>query len=51
MYCEHMQPIQSLLPEAQFIHIIRDGRDVAVSQEDRLFAWRKEMSAGELEYD
>ncbi len=30
-YCQHMPQIQSLLPEAAFIHIIRDGRDAALS--------------------
>lgn len=30
-YCKHMLEIQSLLPEAAFIHIIRDGRDAAMS--------------------
>ena len=31
LYCLHMDRIESLLPEARFIHIIRDGRDVALS--------------------
>ena len=26
-YCHHMQNIEEVLPEAHFIHIIRDGRD------------------------
>ena len=30
-YGFHLQLIQSLLPEASFIHLIRDGRDVALS--------------------
>jgi hypothetical protein len=30
-YCLHMPLIQGLWPEAKFIHIIRDGRDVALS--------------------
>lgn len=30
-YCLHLELLGRLLPEARFIHIIRDGRDVAVS--------------------
>ena len=30
-YCDHLGMIQRYLPEARFIHIIRDGREVAVS--------------------
>lgn len=31
MYCRHLEAIERLLPEASFIHLIRDGRDVALS--------------------
>lgn len=31
LYNLHMEAIQTLLPEARFIHLIRDGRDVALS--------------------
>jgi hypothetical protein len=37
-YCEHLPAIRSLLPEARFLHIIRDGRDVALSLRGRWFA-------------
>ncbi len=30
-YSEHVQLIDSFLPDAHFIHLLRDGRDVAVS--------------------
>ncbi|MEW6212782.1 MAG: sulfotransferase [Acidobacteriota bacterium] len=30
-HCFHLEAIESLLPESHFIHIIRDGRDVALS--------------------
>ncbi|MBA3474240.1 MAG: sulfotransferase, partial [Rubrobacter sp.] len=30
-YVDRMDLIQDLLPEARFIHVVRDGRDVALS--------------------
>ncbi len=30
-YLLHMEAIQDLLPEARFVHLVRDGRDVALS--------------------
>ena len=36
-YVRRMPVIQALLPEAYFIHIIRDGRDVALSVKDLWF--------------
>jgi len=37
-YCEHLPAIRNLLPEAHFIHIIRDGRDASLSLRNRWFA-------------
>lgn len=37
-YGLHLQLISSLLPEARFVHLIRDGRDVAVSIRGLWFA-------------
>jgi Sulfotransferase family len=36
-YAEHMAQIGSLLPESVFVHIVRDGRDVALSFFDASF--------------
>jgi hypothetical protein len=36
--CEHLRAIGELLPEAHFIHVIRDGRDVALSLRPMWFA-------------
>jgi hypothetical protein len=44
IYCRHMRAIEALLPEAHFIHIIRDGRDVAVSLRKVWFAPGKDMT-------
>lgn len=35
IYVKSMRKIQSALPEARFVHVIRDGRDVALSIRDR----------------
>jgi hypothetical protein len=37
-YVKQMGMIQRSLPEARFIHLIRDGRDVAISREGRMTA-------------
>lgn len=54
-YAEHMLAIERLLPEARFIHVIRDGRDVALSLRDVWFSpasieeaagqWRERIQA------
>ena len=42
-YCLHLETIEFVLPEAHFIHIIRDGRDVALSLRDMWFSPGREM--------
>jgi hypothetical protein len=37
-YVSYLPAIQELLPEARFVHLIRDGRDVAVSMRRMWFA-------------
>jgi hypothetical protein len=32
IYVEHMREIEAALPEAHFVHLVRDGRDVALSR-------------------
>ena len=44
IYVESMRPIASALPEARFIHLIRDGRDVALSRRKRGMGEGKPMS-------
>lgn len=43
-YCQHMPALQNLLPEAHFIHIIRDGRDVALSLRNMWFGPGRDMT-------
>jgi hypothetical protein len=38
MYCLHLSTIEAVLPEARFIHLIRDGRDVALSLREMWFS-------------
>jgi hypothetical protein len=45
LYALEMPAIRSLLPEAHFIHIIRDGRDVALSLRNTWFAPSKDIAA------
>jgi hypothetical protein len=46
-YLTQMQLIGELLPEASFIHLIRDGRDVALSVKDLWFGPRSITDAAE----
>jgi hypothetical protein len=39
-----MEDIQALLPEAHFIHVIRDGRDVALSLREQWFSPGSDMA-------
>lgn len=47
VYCKHLDTIRQLLPEARFIHIIRDGRDAALSLRRMWFSpgWEIETQA------
>jgi hypothetical protein len=38
LYCLHLAPIRRVLPEARFVHVIRDGRDVALSSRKMWFS-------------
>jgi hypothetical protein len=42
-YGLYMQAIEQVLPEAHFIHVIRDGRDVALSLRDLWFSPGKDI--------
>src|SRR5688572_958645 len=44
-YGSHLDAIQSVLPEARFIHVIRDGRDAALSVTGLWFAPEGEIEA------
>lgn len=43
IYLTHMRRIAKHLPEARFIHILRDGRDVALSWQQTWFAPEREL--------
>lgn len=47
VYCKHLNTIRQVLPEARFIHIIRDGRDAAMSLRNMWFSpgWEIETQA------
>ena len=38
LYCRYLAELEAFLPEARFVHIVRDGRDVAVSLRSRWFS-------------
>ncbi|MGH6943133.1 MAG: sulfotransferase family protein, partial [Geminicoccaceae bacterium] len=44
-YVQKMKAIQRAIPEARFVHVIRDGRDVALSVLDRTV---RELSAADV---
>ncbi|HYW06497.1 MAG TPA: sulfotransferase [Longimicrobium sp.] len=44
IYCLSINPIRRLLPEARFVHIIRDGRDVALSLREQWFSPGRDMT-------
>jgi len=45
IYCHHLKQIEQILPEACFIHIIRDGRDTALSLRTLWFAPARDMAS------
>lgn len=47
LYCMHLERIATVLPEARFVHIVRDGRDVALSLREMWFSpgWEIETQA------
>jgi Sulfotransferase family len=45
IYCEHVALIERVLPEAHFVHIIRDGRDASLSLRRMWFAPAQDMAA------
>lgn len=47
LYCLQMDAIRRVLPEARFVHLIRDGRDVALSSRRMWFSpgWEIETQA------
>lgn len=44
LYCLHLPEIEALLPEAHFIHLVRDGRDVALSLRENWFAPARDLA-------
>ena len=49
VYSLHLNAIEAVLPEAHFVHLIRDGRDVALSWRQTWFSgapWRSRPASG-----
>ncbi|HEX8452039.1 MAG TPA: sulfotransferase [Longimicrobium sp.] len=44
IYCLEIDLIRRVLPEARFVHLIRDGRDVALSLREQWFAPGRDMA-------
>lgn len=45
IYCLHLNAIRRVLPEARFVHILRDGRDAALSLRRMWFSPGREVEA------
>lgn len=43
LYCMHMDTIRRVLPEARFVHLVRDGRDAALSLRRMWFSPGREI--------
>jgi hypothetical protein len=48
IYVKNMRRIESVLPEARFIHVIRDGRDVALSRWKRTLGDKEPAPASQV---
>ena len=48
-YCAYMPLLQSMWPNAKFVHIIRDGRDVALSMSNHL-GYQRLVALGETNW-
>lgn len=44
IYCRHIELVERLLPEARFVHVVRDGRDVAASLRRQWFSPGDDMA-------
>lgn len=49
-YCFELDTIRRLLPEARFVHVIRDGRDVALSLREMWFSPGRAVEAQALHW-